>query len=170
MEGGLTEHTCRTLFFGAMPIRPCIAPGFPTFPAPATRFREKAANNPPFSHTFPSEKNRQVWPSYSGRSPAGSGYELWDAGKSPFSGIASPTVEGLGIATPGRRALCWGVPEGVLAGCLPEFCFVGHANLLWIFRSCIPGHKKDNPEHEKGIVKVRGKWQIRKERSGSATG
>lgn len=56
-------------------IRPRYAPGFPSFPVLATRFREKSAINSLFSTCFPSEKNRQVWASYSDGSHGGSGYE-----------------------------------------------------------------------------------------------
>ena len=42
---------------------------------------EKAANNPSFSPSLPSEKRRQVWHSYSRGSREGSHYELGDGGK-----------------------------------------------------------------------------------------
>ena len=48
-------------------IRPLCGLRFPPLPGPATRFREKAAINTLFSPSFPSEKNRQVWHSYSSR-------------------------------------------------------------------------------------------------------
>jgi len=74
-------------FYGGWLIRARIGPGFPTFSFPATRFRENAAINPPFSLTFPSEKNRQVWPSYSSGSRKGSHYELGGmGGNPPFQG------------------------------------------------------------------------------------